>query len=183
MTLTISSQLLTSNLLQPTEEDKQNMLAAPSVFDNMLEGSEEETKQEKIDRLNAPIKQKRDAEEAKLEQTLARILEVGFEQYVREQQEVEKLKKILAKIEEEADEQLKEQLGHINDYFETNPPNTVDEMFSYMGSFIAGVADKKLQERMQALLLKIHEMMEEDNLKSADHDRDGQPDSQEVLFG
>lgn len=169
MTISIKNQLLEADIINGIASASEKITGpqADPVF--------EETLQEKIDRLNAPIKAKLDAKEAQSDHAMERIREVGFQQYMREQEEIKKLMKILQLMEEKVDEELKQHLEDFQEHFTQNPPDNIQQMYDYMDSFAMGVADEDLQERLQAMMIKIREMMEEGYAASDDEEEKDKP--------
>lgn len=165
--MSVSVPVLTNGGLSGDLADKKRDVQVLSGLSDRFE----ETMQEKIDRTNAPILAKREQEKAKREQLAERIFEVGIEKYMREQNEIRKLMELMQKMAEKADEDIKENLEHFVEHFEQNPPENVQQMYDYMDSYVMGIQDKELQERLQAMMLKLREMMD-DTYKAADDENE-----------
>jgi len=142
---------------------------APVKSAGDISGAFEETVQEVIDRTNAPLLAKRAAQAAESETAKARILKVGFEQYRREQMEIQKMMKILKILAARANDNIRPHLEHFMGQFRDHPPETVQDMMEYMQSYVSSIQDKGLKKEMEEALNRINRMYY--NVSDAELDR------------
>lgn len=115
-----------------------------------------------IDRANAPILKKREQEKKAREMEQERIREVGLARYMEEQKEVEKMMKLLRKMQEEAHGKLRDHLDSIVAHFEENPPENVDAMYDFMAKYLQEMKDPAaVKEKLEQLLDTLREEMEQ----------------------
>ena len=141
--------------------DSTASLPAPSTPVKTAAGTEggfAETVQDIIQRTNAPIIAKRQAQGVQSETAKARILKVGFEQYRREQAEIQKMMKILKIMAARANEKIRPHLEHFLGQFRDHPPETVQDMMEYMQAYVSQIDDKDMRKEMEEVLNRINQM-------------------------
>ena len=125
---------------------------------------------DKITQTNAPMLKKREMAEKEQALAVKRIREVGLEQYIREQQEVKRLMKLLVMIKKEATGKVKEMVDNTIKHFEENPPAKVEEIYQYMASIAGSLPKGQIRDMLEELIHRIQDIMKEKALGATDED-------------
>lgn len=115
---------------------------------------------EMLGTINAPLLQK--AEQRQKQEAIAkqRMETVGFVQYASEQQETQRMMRILETLKRDASPEIKAALGGFIENFQENPLSTAQEMYRSMSATATAIPG------MEEILQKIQELMDqpEENL-------------------
>jgi hypothetical protein len=115
---------------------------------------------------------------AAAEHMMQRIAQVGFVQFAAEQQQENKMMRVLGILEAESPPDEQAVLQGIQDDFARNPPNGLQDMFSRIDKIVqavpSNIGNDELGERMQAVVKQIRQMMEQpDNVLAKRAQDDG----------